>query len=69
MPAGARCRATFVADGNAQEVSVEVRSGATTEPIGGLFWKRPISSCPAGETNPAALAALADECLRATPEQ
>src|SRR5207302_10399109 len=30
----ARCRATFVAYGNAQEVPVEVRSGATAEPIG-----------------------------------
>ena len=31
----ARCRAAFVADGNAQEVSVEVRSGAVAEPSGG----------------------------------
>src|SRR5215831_20311715 len=29
-----RCRAASVADGNAQEVSVEVRSGAAAEPIG-----------------------------------
>src|SRR6516165_11098919 len=29
-----RCRATPVADGNAQEVPVEVRSGAAAEPIG-----------------------------------
>src|SRR5437016_13596180 len=30
----ARCRATFVAYGNAQEVPVEVRSGAAPEPSG-----------------------------------
>src|SRR2546430_8605574 len=30
----ARCRATFVAYGNAQEVPVEVRSGAAAEPSG-----------------------------------
>src|SRR6267154_1363504 len=29
-----RCRATFVADSYAQEVSVEVRSGAAAEPSG-----------------------------------
>src|SRR5215813_7615063 len=31
----ARCRATSVADGNAQEVPVEARSGAAAEPSGG----------------------------------
>jgi hypothetical protein len=41
---------------------------------GRLCWKRPISSCllkalAEGETHPAALAALADRQLRATPEQ
>src|SRR6266705_3295911 len=30
----ARCRAAFVADGNAQEVPVKVRSGAAAEPSG-----------------------------------
>src|SRR5258708_37936623 len=30
----ARCRATFVADGNAQEIPVEVRSDTAAEPIG-----------------------------------
>src|SRR5271167_1036851 len=31
----ARCRTTLVADGNAQEVPVEVPSGAVAEPTGG----------------------------------
>src|SRR5438034_1379960 len=37
----ARSRAAFVADGNAQEVPVEVRSGAAAEPIGVSFGRGP----------------------------
>src|SRR5271156_3072540 len=33
----ARCRATFVADGNAQEIPGKVRSGAAAEPSGVSF--------------------------------
>jgi len=83
----ARCRATFVADSYAQEVSVEVRSGAAAEPSGvlleeahiklsswsphllGLSARRMLKALADGETNPATLAALADQRLRATPEQ
>src|SRR5438876_4741547 len=39
----ARSRAAFVADGNAQEVPVEVRSGAAAEPIGVSFGRGPRS--------------------------
>src|SRR6516165_1638101 len=37
----ARCRAAFVADGNAQEVPVEVRSGVAAEPSVGSSGRGP----------------------------
>jgi len=77
-----------VAYGNAQEVPVEVRSGAALQnqlesvleqthiklssfvsDLLGLSARRMLKALAGGETNPAALAALADERLRATPEQ
>ena len=82
-----RCRATSMADGNAQEVPVEACSDPVAEPIGissrrspyqvvqlrlglaGFSARRMLKALAEGETNPAALAALADERLRATPEQ
>ena len=82
----ARCRAPFVADSYAQEVSVEVRSGTAAEPSGvssgrgtyqivqprlrsAVSARRMLKALADGETSPTALAALADERLRATPEQ
>ena len=77
-----------MAYGNAQEVPVEVRSGAALQnqlesvleqahiqlssfvsDLLGLSARRMLKALAGGETNPAALAALADERLRATPEQ
>ena len=77
-----------MAYGNAQEVPVEVRSGAALQnqlesvleqahiqlssfvsDLLGLSARRMLKALAGGETNPAALAALADERLRATTEQ
>ena len=54
----ARCRAASVADGDAQEVPVDARSRASPEDgTGAVAISRALAE---GETNPAALAALAE---------